>query len=81
MPPNPIQLANHSDVLLDGPGSEERSNHQNTHPVHQTKNDLDDHPGPAHCRSHQEDDHEDRHPVLPEERLDLVQFTSFHKGE
>ena len=81
MTPNQIQLANHSDVLLDGPCSEERGNHKNAQPVNQAKNDCNNRPSPAHCRSHQENNHKDCKPVLPEERFDFVHFTSFHKDE
>ena len=81
MTPNQIQLANHSEVLLDGPGSEERSNHKNAQPVNQAKNGCNNHPSPVHCRSHQDNNPEDCNLVLPEERFDFVQFTSFHKDE
>jgi len=81
MAPNPIQLANHSEEFLASPGSEEHSDHKNTQPVHQTQNGCNNHPGPVHCRSHQDNNPEDCNLVLQEERLDLVQFTSFHKGE
>ena len=81
MAPNQIQLANHSDVLLDDPGSEEHSNHKNAQPVNQAKDSCNNRPSPAHCRSHQEYNREDCNLVLLEERFDFVQFTSFHKDK
>jgi len=80
--PDPIQLTINSPVVPGEPsGSEEPYGHSNTKPVHQAEYRLHDSSGPAHRWSQKKNGHEDQLPVLREERLDLVQFTSFHKGK